>query len=212
MTTKLLLLFSLYLCLGAETARAGSSKYEKILGFPPAVDSIEEDYDFDVLMEFQKNRTAHDCELASREEKMSLENLFGGENGPLSPKEVKKHKWFYWKYFIKAGLPSTSAKKHFKRPRPFQRFTEIKPCIKLPDSYSYPSGHTSVSRVMAYALARKYPERAFLFYKRAEEIARNRMLGGVHYPSDIRSGKVLGDYLINKFFNDKRFLKDLMAE
>jgi acid phosphatase (class A) len=212
MMTKLFLLLSLYLTFTLNMAEAKSSKYETILGFPPAEESVEEDADFDVLMDFQKNRSKQDCALAAQEEKMSLENLFGGAKGPLSEKEVKKHKFFYWKYFIKAGLPSTSAKKHFKRPRPFERFSEIKPCIKLPDSYSYPSGHTSVSRVMAYALARKYPERAALFFKRADEIARNRMLGGVHYPTDIRSGKVLGDYLINKFFKDKQFMKDLMKE
>jgi len=65
---------------------------------------------------------------------------------------------------------------------------------------------------MAYALAIKFPKRAKLFFKRANAIAKNRMLGGVHYPSDIRAGKKLADYLAAKFFKNKKFVDELLEK
>ncbi len=183
----------------------------KILGTPPEDSSVEEQEDYNTLMNYQVTRTDEECELASKEEKVSLKNFFGGKDGPLTKKEVRKLRPFFLKYFLKAGIPSMKAKNHFKRPRPFVKFEEIEPCVKRPAGKSFPSGHASVSRIMAYALSFKFPKRAKKFFKRANAIAKNRMLGGVHYPSDIRAGKKLADYLAAKFFKNKKFMNELLG-
>jgi hypothetical protein len=52
--------------------------------------------------------------------------------------------------------------------------------------------------MFARLLSRIYPERAKAFMERGDEIANNRILGGVHHPTDIISGKKLGDALANE--------------
>ena len=187
--------------------QAYSSKWEDLLGLPPAPGSYEEEQDVATLMNFQNTRTKSECADAASEESVSLKSFFGGDHGPLSKKEVKKLQLFFLKYFLKSGIASAEAKNYFKRPRPFVSFPQIHPCIKLANGLSYPSGHTTVSRVMAYALSLKFPERRELFMKRADEIARDRMLGGVHYPSDVRAGKHLGDLFAKKWLDDDDFMK-----
>lgn len=190
----------------------GEKDWDELLGQPPLPGSIEEMDDVSTLLNFQNTRSKADCADAASTEKVSLKTFFGGDNGVLSKKEIKKLKFFWLKYFIKSGLVSQKVKKHFGRPRPFVSHEEITPCIKLASGLSYPSGHTTVSRLVAHALGRKFPERKELFLQRADQIGRHRMLGGVHYPSDVKAGKKLADYLAAKYFDDEEFMNDLLAD
>jgi acid phosphatase (class A) len=184
---------------------------EKIIGQPPAPGSMEDLMDFATLLLFQAVRTPQDCAYAASQEDVSLEAFFGGENGPLSKEEVKKHKFFFLRYMLKAGIPSTIGKLKFKRPRPYDANVNIQPCIQKEKSYAFPSGHAAVSRLVARALGAKYPERAELFMLRADEVANNRVVGGVHHPTDIVAGKALGDYYAKKFLASKQFMLELEA-
>lgn len=175
--------------------------WDKVLGTPPAIGSVEEQDDYLALIEIQENRTEAECAEAAAEEKVTLNSLFGGETGPLSEDEVYANTFLFFKYYAMAGLKTKSAKSHFARKRPFVRFNDIVPCIKKPNpNTSYPSGHTSIARVLAYALSKKYPERRLQFFKRANDVSKNRMIGGVHFPSDVVAGKKLADYLAKTYF------------
>ena len=196
----------------AEEDKKVSGKWEDLIGPPPARDSVEEDADVDTLLNFQNTRTDEDCRLAALEEKVSLKTFFGGTNAVLTDKEVKKLQVLFFLKMIKGGLVSSLAKKHFARPRPFLTFSEIQTCIHKPSSESYPSGHATVARLMAHALAKKFPDRALAIYKRADDVARNRMLGGVHYPSDVAAGKKLADHLARKLLTDKDFVQELLKD
>lgn len=95
--------------------------------------------------------------------------------------------------YAEAGANIYLAKRIYKRPRPYLTRTELTPCIDKESSYAYPSGHTALARLFARLLSRIYPERTAAFLERADEIAENRVLGGVHHPTDLISGKKLGD-------------------
>lgn len=184
------------------------ANWRELLGPPPEVGSNEEHDEFLYLMNLQDTRSEQDCKLAASEEDVTLKAFFGSV---LSKFEMVKFQASWLKYLVKVGLPTHEAKKYFSRVRPFNRYTQIDPCIKKPSGdTSYPSGHTSLSRVMAYVLALEEPDRAEQFFKRAKVVAFNRMLGGVHFPSDVRKGQVLADYLAKKYFaHDKNFKRIL---
>lgn len=204
MKTKTMILSGCFLVSMSVQAEVDSlrvltpNSIKKLLGPYPAAGSREELHDFAVLRHYQETRTEHECELAEKQEKATLKNLFVSNNGPLTKKEAMLVTPLILKAYAEAGINIYLAKSIFKRPRPYNYNNEIKPCIKLEKSYAYPSGHTAVSRVFARALAKFYPARAEAFLKRADEVAQNRILGGVHHPSDIVAGKKLGDALALK--------------
>ncbi|WP_304609503.1 phosphatase PAP2 family protein [Mucilaginibacter sp. FT3.2] len=80
-----------------------------------------------------------------------------------------------------------------KRPRPFIQNINITPVYR-PGQYSFPSGHTSSSFATATALSIAYPKWYVIApaYLWAGATGYSRMYLGVHYPSDVASGAVLG--------------------
>ena len=83
-----------------------------------------------------------------------------------------------------------AGKDAFNRPRPYALETQLKPAVPLPGGASYPSGHTIWAYMTALVLADMVPERRLQILARADEFARNRVIAGVHYPSDVESGRM----------------------
>jgi membrane-associated phospholipid phosphatase len=84
-------------------------------------------------------------------------------------------------------------KKLVKRPRPFITDIRLVPVYR-PGAYSFPSGHASSSFGAVTALSRAYPKwyviaPSFLW---AASVGYSRMYLGVHNPSDVAAGAVLG--------------------
>jgi acid phosphatase (class A) len=165
----------------------------------PAVGSAEEKQDIDQLLFFQQSRTQEQCDAAQLEANAGLEVFFGGNHGLLTPQELKKIKSKVRFLTIKVGAKILINKTRYGRERPYITHKEIKPCIDLESSKAYPSGHATLARVYARVMAVAHPERAFLFLKRADEVGLNRVLGGVHHPSDVAAGKKLGDAIAEKY-------------
>ena len=60
------------------------------------------------------------------------------------------------------------------------------------DIFSFPSGHAASAFAFAYAVARDQPRLAVPIWLLAGAVAHSRVLTGVHYPSDVVLGFVLG--------------------
>lgn len=97
------------------------------------------------------------------------------------------------------------------KPRPFETYNLIQ---KITDggSPSFPSGHTSDAFALATAVSIIYPKwyviaPSFLW---AGAVGYSRMDLGVHYPSDVLAGAIVGSgsalltYELNKWINKKR--------
>jgi undecaprenyl-diphosphatase len=80
----------------------------------------------------------------------------------------------------------------FERDRPFEVEPEPDPITREPVSYSFPSGHATVSFACAVVLAAAVPRLAVPLYVLAAAIAWSRVVTGVHYPLDVLGGAVLG--------------------
>ena len=79
------------------------------------------------------------------------------------------------------------------RTRPFDVNTAVQLLVAKPRDYSFPSGHTSASFAAACALVRTLPQKwGTVCMILAGVIALSRLYVGVHYPSDVLGGMVVG--------------------
>lgn len=91
------------------------------------------------------------------------------------------------------ALVTMLIKKVVKRPRPFLANVRIR-AVYQPSHYSFPSGHTSTSFTTATALSQAYPKWYVIVpsYLWAGSVSFSRLYLGVHYPTDVAAGALLG--------------------
>ena len=82
-------------------------------------------------------------------------------------------------------------KQGYQRPRPFLSHADIKPCLPLKSSFSFPSGHSTWYASAALLLADLMPERRERLLQVGRQGGYARVYCGVHYPSDVIAGERL---------------------
>jgi len=102
-------------------------------------------------------------------------------------------------------------KAFFGRTRPFLNNPDIKALVKASKSGSYPSGHTSRSTMMAIVLSSMLPEKRTAIFVRANEYADSRIIGGMHYPSDLDGGRRAGSAMAATLLASPTFHADYAA-
>jgi undecaprenyl-diphosphatase len=78
------------------------------------------------------------------------------------------------------------------RARPFEVLPEIRLIDVRPDTRSFPSGHAAMAFAGALAGARMLPPAGWILWPLAGVIAFSRIYLGVHWPSDVVFGALLG--------------------
>ena len=78
-------------------------------------------------------------------------------------------------------------------------FTRIRPSSALIEAggYSFPSGHAALVFSLAAVLTYRWPERRYTLYSLAVTVSLTRVFLGVHYPTDIIAGGLIG-FLVGK--------------
>jgi len=106
-----------------------------------------------------------------------------------------------------AAIVCWDTKYYYFNPRPSQMNPAIKSLTGVPNFPSYISGHSTFSGAAATILGHIIPERANAYLTMAEEAARSRLIGGLHYnKSDcgvgLVVGKNVGNYAIQRALTD----------
>ncbi|HEY4048189.1 MAG TPA: phosphatase PAP2 family protein [Acidobacteriaceae bacterium] len=99
----------------------------------------------------------------------------------------------------------------YKRPRPYNYDSSLHPVCKTDKEPSYPSGHSMSGYLLAFTMVQIVPEKREAILERADDYARNRVVCGVHYPSDTDASRRLAYAIFGYMMATPRFQKELAA-
>ncbi|HEY0291425.1 MAG TPA: phosphatase PAP2 family protein [Hansschlegelia sp.] len=178
---------------------------------PPA-GSPTDKADIAAVQAYEKARTPETSERAKADNEMTVFRLAGVVLGAdFTPEKLPITTAFFARVKLDSGQPTEAAKAYYNRPRPSVAEPSIQPLLPLPKNAAYPSGHTTWSRLNAIVLAGMVPEKRVEIFARADEYADDRIVAGVHYPTDIAAGKVAGSLIAQKELENPDFDKDFQA-
>lgn len=105
----------------------------------------------------------------------------------------------------------TPVKRGQFRKRPF--VVEPLPTCIVPETWlaasgSYPSGHSALGWAWALVLAELAPDRADAILRRGLAYGESRAVCGVHYPSDVEAGRIVGGVIVARLKADPAFQAD----
>jgi acid phosphatase (class A) len=207
------------ICLVPATAReaifvpAERLGVEQYLATPPAEGSPAHEAELAELRRIEETRTPTDIAAAKAD---------------AEDKTVFVFKSVFGEKFTRQNLPALDAlasrlaededaaidraKAEFRRRRPYKVDTSLHPvCRTSAKDDSYPSGHATLGYVLALTLIDLAPERRDQLLERADRYARNRLVCGVHHPSDVAAGRLAAYVIHGAIALDPRYREELAA-
>ena len=209
--SALLLLLTLFLVPGTLAAADAPPFFDDktvdlrmILAPPPGDDSPETRREVEQILEIQATRSPA-MEAAAKADNASVVWRFGDVLGANFTKErLPQTAALFERIKSTERAVVFPAKAAYARTRPFLLDSRVSPLVKAA-SESYPSGHAAYGVMTGIVLANMVPEKAPEIMARAWQFGWNRVIAGVHYPSDVEMGRIAGTVIAFELFRQPDF-------
>ncbi len=189
--------------------QANSIRVEYLLPAPPTVGSEEQKTEIDALLAIQARRNDDQIKRFQAELKLDM-TAFDGVLGPgFTPENLPKLGKLLKAAADESKVISVMAKALFQRKRPYWEDDRLKPLGEREEDCTYPSGHATRSMLFARILAKIEPQKNDRLLERARQIGWDRVIGGVHYPSDVAAGRELGLVIAHALLVNPEFQAEL---
>ncbi len=210
----LALLLVVTLRLSAAYLPAGVPDATALLAPPPVAGSAEDKFDLEATYTVHTGATPEEIALGTAENKLTIFHFAPAIGAWFAPGRFPQTEALFKEVEVEAKKVTDDAKNHWQRPRPYHVAPARFPHSiehESPTHYSYPSGHSTRGTVFALLLAELFPDRREAILAKGREAGWLRVEGGVHYPTDIYAGRVLGQELARDFLRSPEFQSALAA-
>lgn len=190
-----------------------------LLPAPPAAGSAAQAADDTVFRELTKFQGTPRGAIAVQDANLSFPEaaeVFSCAIGvPISEQEMPNLYMLLRRTLTDAGLATYKAKDKYQRTRPFVTF-KVASCTPAEEAFlaksgSYPSGHSSIGWTWALVLTEIAPDRADTILQRGRAFGQSRGICGVHWESDIESGRVIGAATVARLHASPAFGAQMQA-
>jgi acid phosphatase (class A) len=180
---------------------------------PPAVDSAANKAELAELHRIEATRTPAQVAAAKADE--DEEDMFAFKNvlgAAFSADALPITAGLGVHVKNEQSVAGGALKSVFARPRPYQSDKTLHPVCALTElANSYPSGHALTGYLEGLTLAEIVPEKRTELLARADDFAHNRLVCGVHYPSDLEASRRVAYAVFGYMMATPRFQRDLAA-
>ncbi len=174
---------------------------------PPLMDSAEQAADMEEVKSVYHAASEADKQAAYSEKKFSVFNFTDSVGSFFVETNLPITAAFFQKVQLDAETVTDLGKDHFQRPRPFTTDPSLANG-KLEKSFSYPSGHSTETMVLALVLADLLPEQRDAILTHARLMGWHRVQIARHYPTDIYAGRVLALAIVKQLKKDDDYRED----
>ncbi|MXO03777.1 phosphatase PAP2 family protein [Flavobacterium sp. HBTb2-11-1] len=154
-------------------------------------------------------QAARDADLSFPFAVKSFESIIGLQ---ISESKTPKLYVLMRRVMTDAGLSTYAAKNHYKRERPFMMNNQ-KTCTPDQENIlykvgSFPSGHAAVGWAWSLVLIKLFPGKEKEILKRGHDFGESRIVCNVHWYSDVKMGRAMGQAAVECLWGNSGFLAD----
>ncbi|MBC7479733.1 MAG: phosphatase PAP2 family protein [Pseudorhodobacter sp.] len=183
-----------------------------LLPTPPATGSAAMNAELAQVLTIQVTRTEAQAARAVADD---AEDAWVFSDVIANPKFTKENLPKFTAFFDRVtateGAVVDPSKKIWARPRPYMYSELVMPLLDKSKSGAYPSGHATVGTLMGIVLANMVPEKHTEIMARAWEYGQNRVVAGMHFPTDIEAGHISGSVIAETIMAHPDFIDEFAA-